>query len=172
MGKPNKAELDSAFLEAKRLIWQENDRHFLAKSLFALHDQTEELTKVLTACNAYLRSGHTTTAHRGIISATNTYRNFHSSDYAVHISDDELRQAIAQAGTMREQNNDRHAIAKTILNLNYLVKQLETVYRAAERYLHSGLSLTEQQKLETAIKKYSIAENRTSGTDVGAFGSY
>jgi hypothetical protein len=172
MGKPSKAELDSAFLEAKRLIWQENDRHFLAKSLFALHDQTEELTKVLTACDAYLRSGHSTTAHRAIISATKAYRNFDSSNYAVHISAGELSQAVAQAAAMRESDNDRHALAKTILNLNYLVKQLEIVYRTAERYLHSGMSLTEQQKLEAAIKKYHVAENRTSGTDVSAFGIY
>ncbi|WP_455206867.1 hypothetical protein [Kaarinaea lacus] len=172
MGKPNKSELDSAFQEAKRLIWQQDDQHFLAKSLLALHDQAEELTKVLTACDTYLRSGQSTTAHRGIISATNAYRNFHSSNTAVHISAAELNQAVAQAGAMREQDNDRHAIAKTILNLNYLVKQLEAVHRAAERYLHSGMSLTEQQNLETAIKKYYAAESRSSGVDIAAFGVY
>ncbi|WP_455223586.1 hypothetical protein [Kaarinaea lacus] len=171
MGKPSKAELDSAFQEAKRLIWQEDDQHFLAKSLYALHDQAEELTKVLSACDSYIRSGHSTTAHRGIISALNTYRKFHTSDYAVHISNDELATAVAQAGSMREQDNDRHAIAKTILNLNYQIKQLESVCRAAERYLHSGMSQTEQQKLETAIKKYR-SENRIAGTDVSVFGVY
>jgi hypothetical protein len=171
MGKPSKSELDSAFQEAKRLIWQEDDQHFLARSLFALHDQAEELTKVFTACDNYLRSGQSTTAHRGIISAINAYRNIHSSDYAVHISPDELSVAVAQAGTMREQGNDQHAIAKTVLNLNYQVKQLENVYRSAERYLHSGMSLTEEQKLEAAIKKYQ-SEYRTSGADVSAFGVY
>lgn len=171
MGKPSKAELDSAFQEAKRLIWQEDDHHFLAKSLYALHDQAEELAKVLGACDNYLRSGLSTTAHRGIISALNTYRNFHTSDYAVHISNDELNTAVAQAGIMREQDNDQHAIAKTILNLNYQIKLLENICRAAERYLHSGMSLTEQQKLESAVKKYQ-SENRKSGTDVSAFGVY
>ncbi|WP_455365093.1 hypothetical protein [Kaarinaea lacus] len=171
MGKPSKTELDTAFQEAKRLIWQEDDQHFLAKGLYALHDQAEELTKVLTACDNYLRSGQSTTAHRGIISAINAYRNIHSSDYAVHISPDELNLAVTQAGMMREKDNDRHAIAKTVLNLNYQVKQLESIYRAAERYLHSGMSLSEQQKLETAIKKYK-SENRTSGADVSAFGVY
>jgi hypothetical protein len=171
MGKPSKTELDSAFLEAKRLIWQGDDPHFLAKSLFALHDQVTELTKVLTACDNYLRSGQSTTAHRGIISNVNTYRKFHSSEYAIHISNEELNMAVAEAGIMREQDNDRHAIAKSILNLNYQAKQLENIYRSAERYLHSGMSLTEQQKLETAIRKYQ-SENRTSGTEVSAFGVY
>jgi len=171
MGKPSKTELNNAFQEAKRLIWQEDDQHFLAKSLYALQDQTEELTKVLRACDSYIRSGHSTTAHRGIISAINAYRNFHTSDYAVHISSEELATAITQAGYMREQDKDHHALGKTLLNLNYQAKQLENICRAAERYLHSGMSLTEQQKLETAIKKYQ-SENRIAGSDVSAFGVY
>ncbi|WP_455219690.1 hypothetical protein, partial [Kaarinaea lacus] len=134
MGKPSKNELDSAFEEAKRLIWQEQDQDFLARSLFALHDQSEELTKVLSACEAYIRSGQSTTAHRGIISAMNAYRNMYSSnnaDYVVSISDDERSKAIEKAGFLRESDNDQHFIAKTVLNLNYMVKQLEN---ASEQY--------------------------------------
>ncbi len=172
MGKPSKAELESAFNEAKRLIWQEQDEHFLAKSLFALYDQAEELGKVLTACETYIRAGQTTTAHRSIISAMNAYRNMYSannSDYVVSISDDELNQAIIQAGILRESNNDQHHIAKTVLNLSYSVKQLEAVYRATERYLHSGMSLTEHQNLENVINKYRTHENRAAGSSHSAF---
>ncbi|MEJ2180911.1 MAG: hypothetical protein P8Y28_10855 [Gammaproteobacteria bacterium] len=175
MGKPSKNELDSAFEQAKRLIWQEQDQDFLAKSLFALHDQSQELTKVLSACEAYIRSGQSTTAHRSIISAMNAYRNMHSSgnaDYVVNVTDNERSQALETAGMLRETGNDDHYIAKTVLNLNYRVKQLETVYRATERYLHSGMSITEHQNLENAIKKYRTLENRTSGSDVSAFNIY
>lgn len=175
MGKPSKVELDAAFQEAKRLIWQEQDQHFLAKSLLALHDQTEELTNILTASEALLRSGHSTAAHRKLISALNAYRSLHSSEnshYTVTVTDDELTAAIEQAGLMRESGSDQQYIAKTVLNLNYLVKHLESVYRAAERYLHSGMSSTEHDKLGTAIKKYRAQEHRTSGEDVNAFGVY
>ena len=172
MGKPSKNELDSAFEEAKKLIWQEQDQDFLAKSLFALHDQSEELTKVLKACESYINSGQSTTAHRGIISAMNAYRNMYSSDnadYVVSVTDNELSQAIETAALLRESDNDQYFIAKTVLNLNYMVKQLEAVYKATERYLHSGMSLTEHQHLESAIKKYRVTENRASGSDVTTF---
>ena len=175
MGKPSKNELDSAFEEAKRLIWQEQDQDFLAKSLYALQDQTEELTKVLTACETYIQSGQSTTAHRAIISAMNAYRNMYSSSNAAHVvsvSSNELSQAIETAGLLRETNSDQHFIAKTVLNLNYMVKQLETVYRATERYLHSGMSITEHQNLENALKKYRVLETRASGSDVSAFSVY
>ena len=165
MGKPSKNELDSAFEEAKKLIWQEQDQDFLAKSLFALHDQSTELTKVLSACETYIQSGQSTTAHRGIISAMNAYRNMYSSSNADYVVSE-------TAGLLRETGNDQHFIAKTVLNLNYMVKQLETVYRATERYLHSGMSITEHQHLENAIKKYRTLENRTSGSDVSAFSVY
>ncbi|MGD8572419.1 MAG: hypothetical protein PVG89_04055 [Gammaproteobacteria bacterium] len=175
MGKPTKAELEAAFQEAKRLIWHDKDQHFLAKSLLALHDQTEELNKIVTASETLLRSGHSTSAHRKLISAINAYRNLQSpenSSYAVTVSDSELSAAIAQAGIMRESGSDQQHIAKTVLNLNYLAKHLESVYRAAERYLHSGMSASEQDKLDAAIKKYRAQEHRTSGEDINAFGVY
>lgn len=175
MGKPSKVELDAAFQEAKSLIWQEQDIHFLAKTLLALHDQTDQLSKILAASEALLRSGHSTSAHRNLISALNAYRSLRATEsagYTVTVTDSELTAAITQAGKMRESGNDPNYIAKTLLNLNYLVKHLETVYRAAERYLHSGKSSTEQDKLEIAIKKYRAQEHRTSGEDVNAFGVY
>jgi len=174
MAKPTTAELESAFQEAKRLIWLEQDQHFLAKCLFALHDKYEELNKILTACDNYTRSGYSTTAHRGIISALNSYRNLFSAsntDYIVNISDEELAIAVAAASRLRETNNDGQHIAKTILNLHSLVKQLETVYRALERFLHSGKATTEQVNLEKAVKNYKQAENRAYSADTTAYGS-
>lgn len=173
MGKPTDSELASAFQEAKRLIWQEKDQHFLAKTLFALHDRWDELSKVFKACEDYFRSGQSTTAHRKLVSAMNAYRNLYSEqneDYIVNVSDEELSMAIQKAGLLREQDKDQEFIAKTILNLNYLVKQLESVQKAIERYFHTGTSEREQMKLETAIKNYRSVENRTSGAETSAFG--
>lgn len=175
MGKPTNDELESAFQEAKRLIWQEQDQRFLAKCLFALHDQWEELSKVLSACNAYIRSGYSTTAHRNVISALNGYRKLFSennSDYVVNVTPEELNIAIMEAGRLRESGNDSMFIGKTVLNLNYMVKQLETVHRALERYLHSGKANSEQQNLEKAVKAYQTTAGRAERTNPQTFSVY
>lgn len=173
MGRPGENELASAFQEAKRLIWKEKDQFFLAKSLFALHDRWDELSKILTACDAYLRSGQSTTAHRKLVSTMNAYRNIYSeenSDFIVSVSDEELKIALEQAELLREQDNDEQFIGKTILNLNDLVKKLESVQRATERYFHSGTSEREKIQLETAIKQYRMAESRSASADYPSLG--
>jgi len=173
MGRPSDSELASAFQEAKRLIWQEKDQHFLAKSLFALHDRWDELNKVLSACENYFKSGQSTTAHRKLVSAMNSYRNLYSGqnvDYTVNVTDNELASALTQAEILREQDKDPQFIAKTILNLNYLVKQLETVQKATERYFHTGSSERERLILESAIKKYRSIDRNTADADITSLG--
>ena len=174
MGRPSDSELALAFQEAKRLIWQEKDQHFLAKSLFALHDRWEELNKVLTACEAYFKSGQSTTSHRKLVSAINSYRNLYSGqniDYTVSVTDEELGTAVARAELLREQDKDPQLIAKTILNLNFLVKQLETVQKATERYFHTGSSERERLILEAAIKKYRSVDRSKADVDISSFGA-
>lgn len=173
MGRPTDNELASAFQEAKRLIWQEKDQHFLAKSLFALHDRWDELSKVLTACEAYIKSGQSTTSHRKLVSAMNSYRNLYSGqnvDYTVNVSDEELSTAVERAELLREQDKDPQLIAKTILNLNFLVKHLEAVQKATERYFHTGMSEREQLMLEAAIKKYRSIDRSRADVDISSFG--
>lgn len=173
MGRPSDNELTSAFQEAKRLIWQEKDQHFLAKTLFALHDRWDELQKVLTACESYFKSGQSTTSHRKLVSAMNSYRNLYADqnvDYTVNVTDEELQTAIARAELLREQDKDSQFIAKTILNFNNLVKLLESVQKATERYFHTGMSEREQLKLETAIKKYRTVDRNRSEIDLASFG--
>ena len=175
MGKPSKVELDAAFQEAKRLIWQEQDKHFLAKSLFALSDQSEELYKLLDACEAYIKSGHSTMAHRRMVSAVNSFRNLYSNntaDYTVTISTEELNAALKAAGVMREHNNDPSHLAKSILNLNYIIRHLNMVKHSAERYIRSGMSDRELQNLENALKSYRRAENRSAGEDSSTYPVY
>lgn len=173
MGRPSESELASAFQEAKRLIWQEKDQHFLAKSLFALNDRWDELLKVLSACDSYFRSGQSTTSHRKLVSAMNSYRNLYTgenADYTVNVTDEELSTAVEHAGLLRAQDKDPQFIAKTILNLHELVKQLEAVQKAAERYFHTGMSEREQQILETAIRKYRSFDRSAVSADITSLG--
>ncbi|WP_455376255.1 hypothetical protein [Kaarinaea lacus] len=173
MGRPTDKELASAFQEAKRLIWQEKDQHFLAKSLFALHDRWDELSKVLAACEAYFKTGQSTTAHRKLVSAMNSYRNLYSGqnvDYTVNVTGEELHSAVERAELLREQDKDPQFIAKTILNLNHLVKHLEAVQKATERYFHTGMSEREQLILESAIKKYRSIDRSRADVDISSFG--
>jgi len=173
MGRPTESELASAFQEAKRLIWQEKDQHYLAKSLFALNDRWVELSKILTSCEEYFKTGQSTTSHRKLVSALNSYRNLYTgqnTDYVVSVSDEELSTAVTQAELLREQDKDPQFIAKTILNLNFLVKQLESVQKATERYFHTGTSERERLILEAAIKKYRSIDRSNAERDITSFG--
>jgi len=173
MGRPSDNELASAFEEAKRLIWQEKDQQFLAKSLFALHDRWEELNRVLIACEEYFKSGQSTMTHRKLVSAINSYRNLYSdqnADYAVNVSSEELDTALLAAELLREQNKDPKLIAKTILNLSELVKLLEAVQKATERYFHTGKSEREQRLLESEIRKYRSVDRSRANMDLTTLG--
>lgn len=78
-------------------------------------------------------------------------------------TDSELKEALATAAEMREQGHDSHHIAKSLLNLNYRVKQLEKVLQAAERYYHSGMAVQEQTRLKLAIDAANEQITRTRG---------
>ena len=80
-------------------------------------------------------------------------------------TDEEMEIALAEAARMREQGEDPHFLAKTLLNLNYRIKYLEDVMRAAELYTHSGMGSTEHLKLVSAIKTYHALDQRTAGMD-------
>lgn len=80
-------------------------------------------------------------------------------------TEEELHIALNAAARMREHNEDPEFLAKSLLNLNYRCKHLETVLKAAELYLHSGMSTTEHQKLVRAIKTYHEQDDRSAGHD-------
>jgi hypothetical protein len=65
----------------------------------------------------------------------------------------ELDEALQEAKRMREQGEDMHHLAKTLLNLNYQNDFLLKVLRAAENYLQSGMAETEHMQLVKAIEK-------------------
>lgn len=85
-------------------------------------------------------------------------------------TEQELKEALAEAGRMREQGDDPHHIAKALLNLNYRVKSLEKVLEAAELFYRSGQSVTEHQRLKKAIAEAHAASERSAGIEHERFG--
>ncbi len=85
-------------------------------------------------------------------------------------TEEELKIALAEAARMREQQDDPKFIAKALLNTNYQVKQLRHVLAAVELYLHSGMAVTEHQKLKKAVAAAKLAIDRTGGLQRESFG--
>lgn len=77
---------------------------------------------------------------------------------------EELATAIAEAGRMREQGDDPHFIAKSLLNHDYRLKLFEQLYQSVEHYLRSGQSETEHSKLMRILDKIR-SEERHPGLD-------
>jgi hypothetical protein len=67
-------------------------------------------------------------------------------------TDDELREALAEAERMREQGADPHHVAKVLQYLDHHTRSLEKVFQAAKHYIHSGLAEREHSILENAIE--------------------
>jgi hypothetical protein len=77
-------------------------------------------------------------------------------------SEDEIKQALAEAVRMREQGDDPHFLAKTLLNHHYRLGYLQEVLQAVERYLHSGMAEPEHAHLLRTLEKARRAEERTA----------
>lgn len=85
-------------------------------------------------------------------------------------TEEELKTALAEAGRMREKNEDPCFIAKSLLNLNYQNEQLKHVLKAVEMYLHSGMAVREHQRMKVALEKARNAINRTGAIEEEHFG--
>jgi hypothetical protein len=66
---------------------------------------------------------------------------------------EELKTALKHAADLREQGEDTFFLAKSLLNLNYRIKILETVLAKANLYLHSGEGAHEHAELVKAIEQ-------------------
>ena len=84
-------------------------------------------------------------------------------------TDEELKQALAEAGRMRESGNDPHHIAKALLNLNYRMEYMEKVLEAAEYYLR-GEDAHAHTVLEKAIATAREEDRHTAGADAEQMG--
>jgi hypothetical protein len=85
-------------------------------------------------------------------------------------SKEELEVALAEAARMRETGEDPKFIAKALLNANYQVEQLKHVLAAVELYFHSGMAVSEHQKLKRAVEKAKLAIDRSGGLEHESFG--
>lgn len=84
-------------------------------------------------------------------------------------TEDELKKALEEVSRMREQGDDPHFVAKSLLNIYYRFHLLEKVLHATELYLHSGHAAHEHSILIKAINEYHAKEKRTAGEDKDAF---
>jgi ribosomal 50S subunit-associated protein YjgA (DUF615 family) len=67
-------------------------------------------------------------------------------------TDDELREALAEAERMREHDADPCHIAKSLQYLDHHVRRLEAVFDAAKNYLQFGQEENEHAILVNAIE--------------------
>jgi len=79
----------------------------------------------------------------------------------------ELKQALEEAAKMREQDQDPHFLAKSLLNLHYRIGFLEKVMFAAELYLR-GEGGQEHAELKRAIEKAKKEDAHTAGDDANS----
>lgn len=73
-------------------------------------------------------------------------------------TEEELQLALSEAARMREHDEDKHHIAKALLNLNYRMEAMEELLSRAKHYLHSGHGSTEHVLLKKAIEKADQAD--------------
>ncbi|UZE97651.1 hypothetical protein [Alkalimarinus alittae] len=83
-------------------------------------------------------------------------------------TDEELKHALKTAIDMREQGEDPHFIAKSLLNHHYRLKKMEKVVEASKLYLRSGQSTMEHAKMVRALEHYDRIDNES--TDFNSFG--
>ena len=85
-------------------------------------------------------------------------------------TEEELEMALAEAARMREQGEDSRYVAKALLNCHYQVEQLTQVLTAVELFLHSGMAVTEHQKLKKVLEKAKSAIDRSGAIEHDTFG--
>ena len=85
-------------------------------------------------------------------------------------TEEELETALKMAAQMRDKKIDPFFIAKSLLSLNYRMKYLEEIMRAADRYINHGMSEQEKTRLIRTIEKAKNAESVTSGRRRERFG--
>jgi hypothetical protein len=70
----------------------------------------------------------------------------------------ELADALTEAARMREQGEDPHFLAKSLLNLNYRIHFLQRVLQTADTFLHYGQEAKLHTELLRAIEEAKRVE--------------
>ncbi|GLQ32008.1 hypothetical protein [Litoribrevibacter albus] len=76
---------------------------------------------------------------------------------------EQLSIALETAAKMREQGEDPHFMAKSLLSLNYRFTELEHVYEALEHFLNSGQAAEAHSALIKAVEHFREVELRSKG---------
>ena len=80
-------------------------------------------------------------------------------------SQEELQMALIEAKRMREQGDDAHHLAKSLLNLNYRQQYYDALLQAVEHYIHSGQAEHEHTVLIKAIEQVRQVDERSAGLE-------
>ncbi|MCG8494691.1 MAG: hypothetical protein MI796_01410 [Enterobacterales bacterium] len=73
-------------------------------------------------------------------------------------TDEELKEALAEAARMREAGEDPHHLAKALLNCHFRLKHAEKVYHAAQEYFRTGMEEHYHSKLVNVLEEYRTVE--------------
>lgn len=73
-------------------------------------------------------------------------------------TDEELKEALAEAGRMREKGEDPHHIAKALLNCHFRLQHAEKVYQAAQEYFRTGMEEAYHSRLVKVLEEYRVVE--------------
>ena len=73
-------------------------------------------------------------------------------------TEEEIAEALLEAGRMREAGEDPHHIAKPLLNCHFRLGHAEHVYQAAQEFLHSGMDQSKHTRLVKALEDYRTAD--------------
>ena len=73
-------------------------------------------------------------------------------------TDQELKQALAEAARMREKGEDPHHVAKALLNCHFRLQHAEKIYQAAQEYLRTGMEQHQHSLLVKALEEYRTVE--------------
>lgn len=86
------------------------------------------------------------------------------------LSDSEMKEALAEAGRMREVGEDPHHVAHALLNMRYQNVHYGHLMEAVEHYMRSGMATLELQRMRIAIEKTRLAIDRTANLEPEKFG--
>jgi hypothetical protein len=161
MGKPTKEELLQALAEAQRRIDNNVDHSGLAAVFLQQYRRYEELLELLEAVKTYFDRREDARAHTILQEASEKLRRTQHRPPA----DTSLRLALSAAAQLRETGQDNFYLAKSLMNISYLLKSQERVWDAVRHYLHSGRAATEHERLRQAYADAMREEHRTAGED-------
>lgn len=73
-------------------------------------------------------------------------------------TEEELKEALQEAGRMREAGEDPKHVAKALLNCHYRLTYADHLYHAAQEYFRTGMDQSAHSRLIKALEDYRTAD--------------